>query len=1229
MSDTDLIVPIRLHALVYNHLVHTAGGPFTRWNADYAGMLEDGLSLVPSPGNGQQEERLEDFRGVHLMWQLPEALTAGHYDPDTEETSWPLVPNRWLVVRYFDAPDQPAPQSRQDVRAAGWIVHSDYREADYTAADFDGTLPYGTNRYLPRELPGEGREFLGRHQRLSDAEPWHEPPRREPFLTAVGPGLPDFAAYHPYNRDVFSFHDDLSDLQADVDLHPPDNRLSYLVVGWYSENPIDLLQQAISIPGLLPPDDTSPEAILAALNWALPGGVPQDLERSLYSGTALGITWQYNDFQPPSDKPEIADITVAVGHSTAEAAAALAANQTRSAETGDLLSALCHGTIDTFDTSEGPGDLTESLRTTWFAGRTGGYTWRLADRPAQGSQPTRRTTGRDATPDWLQELNARQAQYDRLLAELEHLQWRTWSLYWLRTRSIVEGQHPPQFDTAADAQLSLTDPNSLASRTRTTHEQAATLAAQLPHGTTPEDLEEAIAAYVADKRLPEGTRLIRDAVPAFHSPADPVVVVDGAGTFEDLTRDTPLPCRLASDLLESVRIGAGLVERPTDPAKPNLTGLPDVCLALLQEFALLDQAVWATATDPGPTALHDAIADPDQNATGRIAEYTAPWRQPWLPLYIQWDLRYVPTPYRSDGVDNWEFDGTTYQWKGTGSTATDESSARRRFFRGRSFLTPTTRHVVRAQLARYLETYPQASSLGIATLREDMGQLDLLSQTLDGFNDWLLLQGGGPRLLPPADMADLLGDSGTRPIPGDYDHTDAEVFQPVRAGQFFFHDLRIIDRFGRTVDIVNDRQNHIEQFTPVRAASVTPPDHRQRPLFPDAVGNQRFIQLPPRILQDARVRLDAVNSSTGAAYTSAPTARDSAAPTTPLAGWLLVNHLDRTLMVYAPGGDPLGELRVLHTTQSIAWNPLPHSPHPDPTSAHFRAAFPVLAGFLAGLRGQPEAPSAFTALLDTIDRTLDLIVDPAAQDDAVPAKLIGRPIALLRADLAIDLQGPPLTNPSWATVLEPPSEDYPAYTWPVRLGDAQSLTDGLIGYYATTGEAGDEIDYQQLNATAPAGDHPYLRQITTGQDLALPARQPDDTITHHLTLLAEPHTPVHAITDILPIAVLQLDADLVHQALKNIRASFLLNPLLASVRPPLDPEEALRSGFPQHDELVMPRPAAWHGTWTWAEPREGAGPAVPDWLEFPIAPADTYASPGGPSAEARAGYLQLRPAGTD
>lgn len=58
--------------------------------------------------------------------------------------------------------------------------------------------------------------------------------------------------------------------------------------------------------------------------------------------------------------------------------------------------------------------------------------------------------------------------------------------------------------------------------------------------------------------------------------------------------------------------------------------------------------------------------------------------------------------------------------------------------------------------------------------------------------------------------------------------------------------------------------------------------------------------------------------------------------------------------------------------------------------------------------------------------------------------------------------------------------------------------------------------------------------------------------------------------------------------------------------------------------LVMPRPAAWFGDWTWAEPNDHSGP-VPSWARLPILPADTSASFDDPTPTARAGYLQLRP----
>ncbi|MEU3991992.1 discoidin domain-containing protein [Streptomyces platensis] len=69
---------------------------------------------------------------------------------------------------------------------------------------------------------------------------------------------------------------------------------------------------------------------------------------------------------------------------------------------------------------------------------------------------------------------------------------------------------------------------------------------------------------------------------------------------------------------------------------------------------------------------------------------------------------------------------------------------------------------------------------------------------------------------------------------------------------------------------------------------------------------------------------------------------------------------------------------------------------------------------------------------------------------------------------------------------------------------------------------------------------------------------------------------------------------------------------------------------PPDKSLVMPRPAAWHGDWTWAEPipvgGTVAGLPLSDWDEHLIYNADQLSHPDAPLPLARSGYLQLQPA---
>ncbi|UKY48519.1 hypothetical protein [Streptomyces inhibens] len=1249
-TDPDLIVPVQLHALVVNETVKE-GNAFMRWQPNFAKMLANKTAAEPAPSKDTEGIAT----GVHVQWQLPEALTSGHYDPDTGETTFPLVPNRWLVVRHHTVPS-PRPGAGQ-TRAAAWMIHSDYLEFTNGVPGKRGASPFLSEN--PED--GELREdWIGRAHDLREGG-WSEPAPVEPFLTAIGPGLPAFAGFQPYHQNVFSFHDTLLDLKGDGHNVPAPTTLSYFVIGWYSDDTAEFLRRAADIPGLLPPEtpsDDNPgvfpplhrtDDLLRALRWALPGytDLPEDQDppvgdgprRSVYTGTALGIPWTYYNWAPPSAMPGHNDLPVAVGHSTADALGDIAALQSRSARTGELIKALYHGTIDGLDQADGGHDLDEVTRRAWFSASASGYSWQIVPRPTDSPEPARAAPTN--TPSWLAELNEHQRRHDAAGRELAHVQERLRTLWWLKG---LPGEHPDGFDEAAAWQLEPDNEGTPAERAAALIAELTDLRQHIPQGTTSEQVQEAIDRFAADHHLPADLELRRVAEPPFHRTSDPVVLITGAGAKEPLTRhpDDPLPCRTVSGLLTALRVNGqwddtSVAPPPLDRPEPgpiDVPNLPAPGPALLAEFALLDRAARTRATgDPEQrSALEVALEKPDEHVQGVLAEYTSVWSQPWLPMYLQWDLRYHPIPYQAeDGTRNWSFDGSDYSWEGTGADpGNGEDGPEWIPFTARTFLTPSAPYVLARQIDRLNDTHgtTAAERAGLRTLRDAYAELDVLSQTLDGFNDALLMRDIGARAATPEAVARLTGEAGhvaSPGVPGD----DVDFrFQPVRAGQFYFRDLRIIDRFGRSVVIATPEGDaHLQlQLRPV--VSTTP----SAPLEEGIEAPKRFAQLPPRLLQDARVRMRTVSGRDDAEVRAGRAGRAGDSDS-PLVGWVLINNLDDNLLVYGPGGEAFGELRIIRTAQSTretAWTPLPSSPYHDETDESFGREHPHLAGFVRGLVG-PTGP--YTALLATIDQGVESMTDTAAQDDRAPARLVGRPVALYRVRLDLELRGDPLSNPGWDHALGQSAEEYPDYRWPIRLGNPGQLTDGLLGYYTSAEGPGGKTDYSRLHVVEPAIEDPYLVDIDNGAGLELPARPADgDPVSHHLTILADPHNPIHATTDILPVTDLELPADLVHNALLRIRAAFRLNPLLAPTRIPVTAPARRNGGRPgtfgdgqplPDEMLVMIRPAAWHGTWTWAEPLSAADG---DWQERAILAADTDPHTDDPVPHARAGYLLLQPA---
>ncbi|MCF6282851.1 MAG: hypothetical protein L3J28_11705 [Candidatus Polarisedimenticolaceae bacterium] len=205
-------------------------------------------------------------QGIYLHWSLPDGLTQGttisdnspektatlskHEQDDeevTENTQFPLVPDRWLVVRF--SPGSSASSKR---RFTAWVIKSE--EADKA----DRVVPLG--------------QF--REDRDNNSDRW---------FTAIGEGDPGYAAYYDNVEGMLGFYDDMSGIS-----HGP---ISYLVTGWYSEKDDD--------PLYAPTAKESWREKLNQLGWAISDETEEDLaaaaEQRKFKARLAGLAVDYSD----------------------------------------------------------------------------------------------------------------------------------------------------------------------------------------------------------------------------------------------------------------------------------------------------------------------------------------------------------------------------------------------------------------------------------------------------------------------------------------------------------------------------------------------------------------------------------------------------------------------------------------------------------------------------------------------------------------------------------------------------------------------------------------------------------------------------------------------------------------------------------------------------------------------------------------------------------------------
>jgi hypothetical protein len=350
----------------------------------------------------------------------------------------------------------------------------------------------------------------------------------------------------------------------------------------------------------------------------------------------------------------------------------------------------------------------------------------------------------------------------------------------------------------------------------------------------------------------------------------------------------------------------------------------------------------------------------------------------------------------------------------------------------------------------------------------------------------------------------------------------------------------------------------------------------------------------------------------------------------PIAGWMLPDHLADGLLVYDADGAALGALALEGSKRVLTWRPPPseaatqpgHNGRDQMVGVDLAGAHPVLRDFLARFLfpdGGGDPP--FQDFLDAVDRSQRFIHTNNLQQDKGLAVLVGRPLVLARAVLRLDLLGRPALAADAASFQESlvhfaAAKPQDRTTWkdddgstrfqagmmdvavPVMLGDLNQFDDGLVGFFL-----GD--DFSTFHTPAADGSHAGVKQshwetiqlVPNDSDRvayldpgsAAPSPGASARKQWVLTMVLDPRAAVHASAGILPVKALRIPPAQYQGAMNRLLAYFMANPVLVG-----------------QQQLQIPVPAEAGHHWSWVEPAQPAtalaANAVGDRAQFGYSP---------------------------
>ncbi len=1123
--------------------------------------------------------------GVHLHWAMPDSIMRGTMrESEDDVLDLAALPDRWLLLRIL------APNGADRTHVQGWVIEADTTRvvalADWREGTDAGSTP-------------TGKTLSGRD------------------LNAGAGGSLSWTASYDAALNRFAIHDPLDDLGEAAANGSFNDAATYLVAGWWSRAAEDPLDAARSARGFA--------QVVESLGWRVGADTSG---QTAYVDTAEQIAAARSRFGIDSaSRFAIVPTSGTLTNSTALAGAA--GQQLFLPEGGRFVatpprhvySTLLHGVVHGVPvTGEIPADNrpTPSRVGVALAGQ-------VEDAVAALTAAGIGSEGSDSRRDTERLIAALSSDLVGKLAEANG------------AVEIEEREHAANFgaipggDHSIERIMDRGGPEDLvagrAARNRAgvpARETASkTLTTKLTWSATKPGLialaedDLRVASSVFEKKgrpaAQERARNVQRPGPRFYLPLEPVIAIRNSkrslrhGCDGRASPDETLTCRWPSQVATSIPGGIsgpellgsfayGAIPQEvvrlaqnaiiTDPyAGPwvaenaaKSSGLPRATLLarVKAETALrFSKGGVYDGTVPGFSTVDGIAPGPKEAALGnQLRRHSliegvdaAPigvtvWAQPWSPVWLEWEVELD----LSDRLTGWFLGQVDYETEDVPQGGTQ------RTIRGRSPISAGAARTLAATIGNWIEAEDlrdidgegeasEDTERDVATLKRHLACADMISVSLTGIHDALLG-------LPEAPDG-RVEETGKRIVPVDL---------PVLlfSGRMRLSRARIVDAFGRLLEMDPQRVTH-------------PAAH--------ALEQPSGLRLSPRLSRPTRLSFRLADPGDPAALPREATVNQERPDlmVNPVSGFLLPDLIDEALEVFDASGSPLGQLMHEPISGGVMWEIAPGREGPaDSGPLHDLGPAQLPLGRFAAAMVEADsrarqgaalaagAETALSAFLRAVDTTLWSIDAFASLGTPHIAGLVGRPMAMVRATLRLqikdDLAELDLSAPGALEARRAVYEDLADRAFTVRIGEFTRDDDGVYGYFVNDDYARFHLVDKLVRDRAVEAGRRRGHFGLLGQTAKVPEVRPidhryilaEDELAIHagevlrLTILMHPSGKVHLTSGILPRKSLQLARDWVDPGLARMAPSARIGPVM------IDP-----------DKVRLPRIASFGEDQTW------------------------------------------------